>query len=56
MKCVRSIVEENIVAEAISAEDQFHGRMGHSTNIFALLQMTTEILPNFYSYFSQEFL
>ena len=38
---MRSIVEVNVLAEAISAEVRFPGRMGHSTDIFVVLQKKT---------------
>ena len=54
--CVRSIVEVNALAEAISAKVRFPERIWHSTKSFAFLEKkTVEILTNFYSYSLQEF-
>ena len=53
--CVRSIVEVNVLVEAISVKVRFPGLMGLSTKIFALLQKKTiKIFTNFYSHFLQE--
>ena len=56
IKSVRSIVEVNVLAEAIKAKVRFLGRMEYSTEIFALLQKKNiEILTNFSNYILQEF-
>ena len=55
--CVRPIVEVIVLAEAISAKVRFPGRVGHCTNILALLQKSTiEMLTKYYSYYLQAIL
>ena len=41
IKSVRTIVEVNVLTEAISVKWWFPGRMGHSIKMFALLQKKT---------------